>query len=919
MRFKLISILTILLMTVFVQAEIYKQIKIFTTDPVILQKLSEFEMVGYNEGQFVEVVTDESGFEKIRNLGIAFEIIHDDLTAFYQSRYPLGTTMGGFRTYSEIIALLDTLANDYPSLVTAKTSIGLSLEGRELWMVKISDNPYLDEDEPEIFINGLHHAREPITAEVCVSYIKRLAENYGTDPEVTELVDDNEFFILPVVNPDGYEYNRQTYPGGGGMWRKNRRNNGDGYYGVDLNRNYPYFWGYDNIGSSDYSFSDTYRGQSAGSEPEVQAMMDFITDRDFAWVMNYHSYSNVFIWPWGYCGLQNEDTDTYQELFGDYAEDTLGYPAGTAYQTLHYNANGEACDWGYGDNITKKKTYAMTIEIGGSSDGFWPPPSRIPVLVEQNIDALLNFSRKAYEIYKRRQPPVPEIVAPIYEPSNLSFYLHWQNSEIDTFNTAVSYKVIEKSGLQVITNTCETDADFNFDEFQLSSARSHAGVNSLYSGYSINRRATVTFKERLNVNSSDTLTFWTWYDIEPDWDYAYVEVSTDGKTWLPLDGNRSTDYNPNNHNEGHGITGNSGGWLLAKYNISEYIGQEINIRFRYWTNGSITGEGIYIDDICPYETFLSSNVLTESVAEDSLLIGPYISGTYYFQVAARDDRGDLSEWSPRFAVNINDEVHTISGVVALTDNPTNLDGSIVEMIGFGLADTTDFTGNYSISYVPVGIYDIAATHNGYAGAIRNGFHIVSDTSLDFLLEPMPADAPVLISPNDGIVFDTFQVSFTWQEVENAAAYYFELAKDELFNDIIVIDSNLSATSYNSDSLTNSWYWWHVKAGADRYWTEYSEVRSFLIDYDAGYGDFIAGDANGDGQVIGSDVTYLVGYFRSINPQPDPLLAGDTNGDCLVTGPDITYLVNYFRGVGDPPFQGDCQDVINYKAGSAEDF
>ena len=122
-----------------------------------------------------------------------------------------------------------------------------------------------------------------------------------------------------------------------------------------------------------------------------------------------------------------------------------------------------------------------------------------------------------------------------------------------------------------------------------------------------------------------------------------------------------------------------------------------------------------------------------------------------------------------------------------------------------------------------------------------------------------------------------------------------------------------------DTLANSWYWWHVKAGADQYRTEYSDTWSFLVDYDTSYAEFIAGYANSNGQVIGSDVTYLVGYFRSINPPPDPLLAGDTNEDCLVTGPDVTYLVNYFRGTGNPPFQGDCQVVINHKAGSAEDF
>ncbi len=918
MRCRLTIFIVLLITAAVVRAEVYKQIRVLNPDQTTLQKLSEFEPVDYRPGQYIEIIADESGFEKIKSLGIAYEIIHDDLTAFYQSRYPLGTTMGGFRTYSEISAFLDSMANNYPSLVTAKTSIGLSHEGRELWMVKVSDNPYLDEDEPEIFINGLHHAREPITSEVCVEFIKRLVENYGTDPEATELVDNNEFFILPIVNPDGYEYNCLIHPNGGGMWRKNRRNNG-GSYGVDLNRNYPYFWGYDNSGSSGSSYSDVYRGPSAGSEPEIQAMMDFIVGHDFAWIMNYHSYSNLLLWPWGYNGIANDDADTYRELFGDYAEDTLGYEVGTAWQTLRYNANGDACDWGFGDEITKKKMYAITIEIGGGSDGFWPPPERIPVLAAENINALLNFSHKAYEIYKRRKPPAPDIIEPIAAPVNQSIFLRWQTTEIDTFNNAINYKVMEKSGYQVITQTCETASDFNFNEFLLSSARFHGGAYSLYSGQNYNRRATVTLKERLDVSSGDTLIFWTWYDIQNNYDYAYVEASTDGQTWIPLNGDHSTDYNPNNHNEGHGITGSSGGWLLAKYDISDYIGQEINIRFRYWTDGATTGEGIYIDDIHPYETFLSSNLLTESVAGDSLLIGLYESGTYYFQVAARDDRGDLSEWSRRFAVEISDEVYTVSGLVELMDNPVSLEGSVVKIIGLGLIDTTDLAGHYSISDVPAGIYNITANHYGYFSAGINDFHVFSDTVTNFLLEPIPDNIPILITPIDGTVFDTFQVNFSWQEVDDANRYCFELATDELFDNIIVIDSNLSAAMYDSDSLANSWYWWRVKGAVDQNWAEYSEVWSILVDYDASYVDFLPGDANGDWWVTGSDVTFLVGYFRSANPRPDPFLAGDANGDCVLTGPDVTYLVNFFRGTGDPPIRGDCQVVINYKAGSAEDF
>ncbi len=120
-------------------------------------------------------------------------------------------------------------------------------------MVKISDNPNVNETEPEVLYTALHHAREPVGAMQMLFYMYYLLENYDNDPFIQALVDNTEMYFVPVVNPDGYVYNQTTNPNGGGMWRKNRRNNGSaGLYGSDLNRNYGYMWGYDNNGSSPY-------------------------------------------------------------------------------------------------------------------------------------------------------------------------------------------------------------------------------------------------------------------------------------------------------------------------------------------------------------------------------------------------------------------------------------------------------------------------------------------------------------------------------------------------------------------------------------------------------------------------------------------------------------------------------------------
>ncbi len=128
--------------------------------------------------------------------------------------------MGGFYTFDEVVAQLDTMHSLYPNLITKKDSIGSSIEGRTIWAVKISDNPDINEDEPQVFYNSLTHAREPEGMETVIYFMYYLLENYGKDPEVTYLVNNRELYFIPVVNPDGYVYNEQISPEGGGLMEK---------------------------------------------------------------------------------------------------------------------------------------------------------------------------------------------------------------------------------------------------------------------------------------------------------------------------------------------------------------------------------------------------------------------------------------------------------------------------------------------------------------------------------------------------------------------------------------------------------------------------------------------------------------------------------------------------------------------------
>src|SRR5690606_35887449 len=206
-----------------------------------------------------------------------------------------------------------------------------------------------------------------------------LLENYGTDPEVTDLVDSRRLFFIPVVNPDGYVFNETTHPEGGGMWRKNRRDNGGNSFGVDLNRNYGYEWGYDDLGSSDFPPSDLYRGPAPFSEPETRAIRDFLEGgRHVSVAFNYHTHGDLLLFPWGYVqGTYTPDHDEYVAL-GHALTEANGYTSGPSPDVL-YLVNGGATDWFYGEQSTKGKIMAFLPEVGYS---FWPDPVDVYALAD---------------------------------------------------------------------------------------------------------------------------------------------------------------------------------------------------------------------------------------------------------------------------------------------------------------------------------------------------------------------------------------------------------------------------------------------------------------------------------------------------------------------------------------------------------
>jgi hypothetical protein len=595
-------------------------------------------------GNAVEFVAEEGRAAALAQAGFQVEIVHDDLVAFYQSRLLGGGDFGEYHTYPEGIAAMDALVASYPGLITPKFSIGTTINGLDMWVYKISDNPDIDEDEPEIFFNAYIHAREVITFEVLYGLCEHLLQGYGVDPRVTEILNTREIYLLPFTNPDGVEYNRQIAPQGGGLWRKNRRNSGGGQFGVDLNRNFGYRWGYDESGSSGSPSSEVYRGAEPFSEPEISAVRQFVNSRNFRTAVNLHAYGNLEIFAWGYDALHNEDYDELLAL-GRMRRSNNGYVSGTTWEVL-YEVNGGANDWMYGEQVEKPKMLSVLTEIGRSTDGFWPAESRIPALVQENLEGNLTLIEWADDPYRALSPGISTIhdaggnVGP-------DFLLSWDEPDPDPDNPAVGWNLIEATAHSVGADDLESDVSsrWELDGWTSDPVRVHSGARSLWSntGNSLNNVA--VSKRGYLVNPGDELRFWSWRDIEANWDYGYVEVSTDNRSFTPIPGSITTNNDPNGRNIGNGITGTSTTWTLATFSLADYVGEVIWVRFRYQTDGGTSRLGWWIDDLEPAHLFETETVVAEGLSSSEYLFEDHAPGEFSFLVQAVDAEGHAAPWS----------------------------------------------------------------------------------------------------------------------------------------------------------------------------------------------------------------------------------------------------------------------------------
>lgn len=657
------------------------------------------------EGESLTTDLSSAEITKLQQAGITYDVLIPDVKAHYVARaheaasgalrgggedcnpqphFPVPQhvtegSMAGFYTWDEMVAILDEMHTAYPDLISPKVSIGESWEGRPLYMVRISDQPNVDQDKPEVLYDALHHAREPASLSQLIFYMWYLLENYGTNDEVTYLVDSTEMYFVPCVNPDGYEHNWLNDPAGGGMWRKNRRVNGDGTFGVDLNRNYGHQWGFNNTGSSPDPSSDVYRGPEPFSEPETQAMRDLCEVREFRIALNYHTFGDLLVYPWGFLPSHYTPDSAVFASYGRLLTRDNHYVYGTADQTVNYTTNGSSDDWMYGEQGTKPKILSMTPEAGLESDGFWPQAWRIPDICQVNMGQNLLMAHLAgryAEAVDRSGPVVwgeedhirfdltryglepggftvsiTPLTAGVVAGAPLAFN-GMELLEMRTDSIAITLPPTLQSGDPVtlvlsVSNGAYTHHDtltkvFGLPVIAFHDALDNTGAwsasawntttatfwspprsmtDSPSGNYQNNAVNTLTLADPIDLSgtSSATLTFMARWDIEPRYDQVQVLASADGTTWTPLCG-RYTRPGSADQSEGEPVfDGRMPEWVEESMDLGAFLNGPVLLRFRLTSDVAVRRDGFYFDDL-RVTTTAATGTAVGHVADDRWLL-----------------------------------------------------------------------------------------------------------------------------------------------------------------------------------------------------------------------------------------------------------------------------------------------------------
>ncbi len=238
--------------------------------------------------KFITAYADDEKIKELEALGYKVTILISD----YQQE--LEKILQAYHSYSQVCSIMTVINQSYPS-ITKLDTLGFSILGRPILAMKVTDNPLIEEPEPEIRLVGAHHGNEKISTEITLAFLQYLTENYAINPQVQYLVDNREIWIIPIFNVDGHVANRRT-------------NNNS----VDLNRDYGYMWS--GSGSSPSPFS----------QPETKLMRLHSEKNNITLEYEYHSTASYVNYLWDYHPQDPPDSGLFISISQRYADSTYG-------------------------------------------------------------------------------------------------------------------------------------------------------------------------------------------------------------------------------------------------------------------------------------------------------------------------------------------------------------------------------------------------------------------------------------------------------------------------------------------------------------------------------------------------------------------------------------------------------------------
>lgn len=389
----------------------------------LMSSFDETHNHGHDE---IELLLWPGDLARLDAMGADYEVVIEDLAAFDAAQAagpkPLQVLPGPNRTNYRVLEdyndEMKKLAKKNPGLVKLFKLKRPSLEGRTIFGIEIAANVKASatDGRPTFYMDGIHHAREWPAAEYTILFAHHLAENYGKDKKITSLLRKVRVILVPIQNPDGFDYSRQSpaqnsFLGAGngfeGYWRKNRRSltgitvpelqkNPDAY-GVDPNRNYAYLWGDNQGGSSGVPLNQTYRGEAPFSEPESANVRDLILSRNVVGIITNHTYQATVLRAGG--GKAPEDH--ILEAIGARMAKILGYENNGS---VGYPTTGTTDDWAY----AAMAALGFTIEHG--SQGFHPPyANEVGAFWKEHMEAFevmleVSANRRYHSVLKGKVP-----------------------------------------------------------------------------------------------------------------------------------------------------------------------------------------------------------------------------------------------------------------------------------------------------------------------------------------------------------------------------------------------------------------------------------------------------------------------------------------------------------------------------------